>query len=54
MQAVLFVDSPTEPAKPCKLVTVAVEVPTDPALTLTLVGLADIVKSCTVKVMTIE
>jgi hypothetical protein len=38
---------PTVPAKPLTEATVIVEVPVTPALTVTLVGLAVIVKSCT-------
>jgi hypothetical protein len=38
----------TVPEKPCRLVTVIVEVPTIPALTMTLAGLAVTVKSWTV------
>jgi hypothetical protein len=38
----------TVPEKPCRLVTVIVEVPAVPALTVTLVGLVVMVKSWTV------
>jgi len=38
----------TVPANPPSAVTVSVEVPLTPARTVTLVGLAAIVKSCTV------
>jgi hypothetical protein len=38
----------TTPLKPCNAVTVMVEVPDAPARIVTLVGLAAIVKSCTV------
>ena len=40
----------TMPLKPCRVVTVIVEVPETPARTLTETGLAEIVKSCTVSV----
>ena len=40
----------TTPLKPCRAVTVIVEVPETPARTVTEVGLAVIVKSCTVSV----
>ena len=40
--------SPTRPLKPCWAVIVIVEVPDCPASTVTAVGLAAIVKSCTV------
>ena len=40
-------DNDTTPAKPWRPVTVIVEVAAVPALTLTAVGLAAIVKSCT-------
>ena len=40
----------TVPVKPLTAVTVIVEVPVAPATMVTLVGLADIVKSVTVKV----
>jgi hypothetical protein len=43
-------DSDTTPLNPCRPVIVIVEVPVWPARTVTLVGLADIVKSCTVNV----
>jgi len=42
---VLLVDRLTTPAKPLIAVTVIVEVPAEPAFTVTLVGLAVIVKS---------
>jgi len=42
--------SETTPAKPLTAVTVIVEVPAWPTVTDTLVGLAEIVKSCTVNV----
>jgi hypothetical protein len=38
----------TTPLKPCRPVTVIVEVPEAPARIVTVVGLAAIVKSCTV------
>ena len=44
----------TTPAKPLTAVIVTVEVPATPALTVTLVKLVAIVKSCTVKVMVAE
>ena len=44
----------TTPAKPLTAVMVTVEVPATPALTVTLVGLVAIVKSCTVKEMVAE
>ena len=47
---VLLVVRLTMPANPWRPVTVIVEVPGEPAFTVTLVGLADIVKSWTVKV----
>ena len=46
--------SPTVPLKPCNAVTVTVLRPDEPALALTLVGLAEIVKSCTVIVTVVE
>jgi len=49
-QDVLLVVRPTTPAKPLTAVTVIVEVPAAFTLTLTLDGLAAIVKSWTVKV----
>ncbi len=45
--AVVLVTRLTTPAKPLRAVIVIVEVPAEPALTVTLVGLAVIVKSCT-------
>jgi hypothetical protein len=42
---VLFVPRLTTPARPFRPVTVMVEVPGVPALTVTLVGFAEIVKS---------
>lgn len=42
---VLLLARLTTPAKPCRPFTVIVEDPGDPAATLTVVGLADIVKS---------
>lgn len=42
---VLFVVRATTPAKPLRPATVIVEVPAEPALTVTLVGVALIVKS---------
>jgi len=54
VQAVLFVERLTTPEKPSSAVTVRVEVPGEPALTVTEVGLAEIEKSCTVKVTVIE
>jgi hypothetical protein len=47
LQVVLLVARLTTPAKPFRAVTVMVEVPAEPALTTTLVGLAEIVKSWT-------
>jgi hypothetical protein len=47
-QEVLFVPRLTIPVKPFLPVTVMVEVPEAPTLTVTLVGLALTVKSCTV------
>jgi hypothetical protein len=45
----------TTPLKPCRAATVIVEAPETPARTLTeVVGLADIVKSCTVSVTVAE
>ena len=44
----------TVPAKPFRAVTVTVEVPLTPARTVTLVGLAAMVKSCTVKTTVAE
>ena len=44
----------TVPLKPCRAVTVIVDVPAVPATTVTLVGLAAIVKSWTVKVTAAE
>ena len=49
---VLFVARPTVPAKPLIADTVIVDVPAAFTLTLTLVGLAVTVKSCTTNVMT--
>jgi hypothetical protein len=49
-QEVLLVARPTTPAKPFWPVTVILEVPAALTFTLTLVGLAAIVKSCTTKV----
>ena len=51
---VLLVVRLTTPANPCKPVTVIVEVPAAPAFTVTLVGLAEIVKSWTVYVTVVE
>jgi hypothetical protein len=45
VQAVLLLARPTTPAKPLSPVTVIVEAPALPALTVTLVGLAETVKS---------
>jgi hypothetical protein len=45
VQAVLFDARLTTPANPFRLVTVMVEVPTDPALTVTEVGFAATEKS---------
>jgi len=47
-QEVLFVPRLTTPVKPFLPVTVMVEEPEAPTLTVTLVGLALTVKSCTV------
>jgi hypothetical protein len=44
----------TVPANPLRAVTVIVEVPLTPARTVALVGLAAIVKSCTVKTTVVE
>jgi hypothetical protein len=44
----------TTPLKPSRAVTVTEEVPAVPALTVTLVGLATIVKSWTVKFTVVE
>jgi len=44
----------TTPLKPCDAVMVIVDVPAVPALTVTLVGLAAIVNSCTLKVTVAE
>jgi hypothetical protein len=54
VQEVLLVARLTTPAKPFRPVTVTVEVPGDPARTVTVVGLAPIVKSWTVKVTVTE
>ena len=54
VQAVLLVARETAPANPCTPVTVIVEVAAVPALTVTLVGLAAIVKSWTVNVTVAE
>ncbi len=51
---VLFVVRLTTPAKPLIAVTVIADVPADPALTVTDVGLAAIVKSWTTKVTVTE
>jgi hypothetical protein len=48
VQLVLLLARLTVPAKPCNAVIVIVEVPAAPAFTVTLVGLAAIVKSWTV------
>ena len=45
LHAVLFVAKLTTPAKPFNAVTAPLEVPAEPALTATVVGLAEIVKS---------
>jgi hypothetical protein len=45
VQAVLFNDKLTTPAKPFRPVTVIADVPTEPALTVTDVGFAEIEKS---------
>jgi hypothetical protein len=44
----------TTPLKPCRAATVMVEVPETPARTVTVVGVAAIVKSSTVKVTVAE
>ena len=49
-QATLFADRATTPVKPSRPVTAIVDVPATPAFTLTVVGLALIVKSCAVTV----
>lgn len=54
VQAVLFVDRFTRPAKPSCAVTVIVEGPAEPALTVTETGLAAIEKSWTTKLTVIE
>jgi hypothetical protein len=51
---VLLVARLTTPAKPFNPVMVIVEVPAEPARTVTLVGLAAIVKSCTMYVTVTE
>jgi hypothetical protein len=51
---VLLVVRLTTPAKPLRAVIVIVEVPAEPALTVTLVGVAVIVKSWTTKVTVTE
>jgi hypothetical protein len=51
---VLLLDNATVPVNPCNAVIVTVEDPAVPATTVTLVGLAEIVKSCTVKVTVAE
>jgi hypothetical protein len=48
VQLVLLLVNETTPLKPWRPVTVILEVPADPAFTVTLVGDAAIVKSCTV------
>ena len=53
-QEVLLVVRLTTPAKPLSAETVIVDVPGDPALTVTLVGLAAIVKSWTTYVTVTE
>ena len=45
LQATLSADRLTVPVKPLTAATVIVDVPAEPELTATLVGLADIVKS---------
>ena len=45
VQAVLFDDKLTSPANPFRPVTVMADVPTEPALTVTDVGFAEIEKS---------
>jgi len=45
---------PTTPLKPCRAVTVIVDIPGTPARIVTVVGLAAIVKSCTVNVRVAE
>jgi hypothetical protein len=54
VQYVLFVVRLTRPAKPLSAVTLTAEVPAASALTVTVVGLAVVVKSWTVKVMVTE
>lgn len=49
-QEVLLDMSVATPAKPFRPLTVIVEVPVEPALTLTLAGAAAIVKSCSTNV----
>ena len=53
-EAVVFVAKLTTPAKPLRPVTVILEVPAALMLTLTLVGLAAIVKSWTTNVTVTE
>ncbi len=53
-QEVLFVVRLTTPANPFRAAIVMLEVPAAPTLTLTLVGLAAIVKSWTMKVTVTE
>jgi len=53
-QEVLLVVRLTTPAKPLTAVTVIDEVPAAPAFTVTVVGLAVIVKSCTWNVTVTE
>ena len=54
VQEVLLVAKLTTPAKPLMAVTVMVEMPVDPAFTVTLVGLAPMAKSCTTMVTVME
>jgi len=54
VQAVLLLARLTTPANPFRPVTVIVEVAAVPALTVTLVGLAAMVKSCTTYVTVTE
>ena len=50
VQAVLFDDRLTTAANPLRPVTVTADVPAEPALTVTVAGLAEIEKSWAVKV----
>jgi len=54
VHAVLFAVKVTTPENPFRPVIVIVEVPVEPAFTVTLVGLAESVKSVTVNVTVVE